>query len=131
MNWKTCPYFKFSFVKSNTRTLFFLCNSDPRQLVSSFLRILEGLATQSKAQTKLKFLEVETAIKIKLSIVLEQLNQRHSQRERIIDFEDDEFFNDTANEEELSIQFFQMQKNQVIDLQDHFERYFNVARFWF
>ena len=98
----------------------FLCNSDPRHLVSSFISTLEGLATQSKAQMKLKFFEVETAIKIKLSSVLEQLNQRHSQTERVIDFEDDEYFNDTADEKELSTQFLQMQKNQLIDLQEHF-----------
>ena len=42
----------------------FLCNSDPRHLVSSFVTALEGLATQSKAQMKLRFIEVETAIEI-------------------------------------------------------------------
>ena len=84
------------------------------------------MATQSKAQMKLKFVEVETAIKIKLSGVLEQLNQRHSQTQRVLDFEDDEYFNDTADEKELSTQFLQMQKNQLIDLQEHFERYCNT-----
>ena len=74
----------------------FLCNSDPRHLVSSFVSTLEGLATQSKAQMKLRFIEVETAIKIKLSSMLQQLNQRHSQRERVIDYDNDEYFNDTA-----------------------------------
>ena len=44
----------------------FLCNSDPRYLVSSFVSALEGLATQSKAQMKLGFFEKETAIKVKL-----------------------------------------------------------------
>ena len=104
----------------------FLCNSDPRHLVSSFISTLEGLATQSKTQMKLKFIEVETAIKIKLSSVLEQLNQRHSQSERVIAFEDDECFNDTADEKELSTQFLQMQKNQLNDLEEHFERYCNT-----
>ena len=104
----------------------FLCNSDPRHLVSSFVSALEGLATQSKAQMKLRFIEVETAINIKLSSILEQLNQRHSQRERVIDYDNDEYFNDTAEEKELSTQFLQMQKNQLIDLQEHFERYFNT-----
>ena len=103
----------------------FLCNSDPRHLVSSFISALEGLATQSKAQMKLRFIEVETAIKIKLSSILEQLNQRHSQRERVIDYDNDEYFNDTAEEKELSTQFLQLQKNQLIDLQEHFERYCN------
>ena len=95
----------------------FLCNADPRHLVSSSISALEGLATESKAQLKLKFIEVETAIKIKLSIILEQLNQRHRQRERVVDFDDDEYFNDTAEENELCTQFLQMQKNQLIVLQ--------------
>ena len=76
----------------------FLCISDPRHLVSSFISALEVLATQSKAQMKLKFIEVETANKIKLSSILEQLNQRHSQRERVIDYDNDEYFNDSAEE---------------------------------
>ena len=104
----------------------FICNRDPRHLVSSFVSALEGLATQSKAQMKISFIEVETAIKIKLSSILQQLNQRHSQRERVIDYENDEYFNDTAEEKELSTQFLQIQKNHLIDLQEHFERYCNT-----
>ena len=105
----------------------FFCNSDPRHLVSSFISALEALATQSKAQMKLKFIEVETAIRIYLSIILEQLNQRHSQRERVIDYDDDdEYFNDTAEEKELSTQFLQMKKNQQTVLQEHFGRYCNT-----
>ena len=75
---------------------------------------------------KSSFIEVETAIKIKLSSVLEHFNQRHNQRERFIDFEDDEYLNDTAQEKELSTQFLQMQKNPLNDLQEHFERYCNT-----
>ena len=44
----------------------FLCNANPHHLISSFITALEGLATQSKAQMKLNFIEVETAIKTKL-----------------------------------------------------------------
>ena len=104
----------------------FVCNSDPRHLSSSFVSTLEGLATQSKAKMKLRFIEVETAIKIKLSSILQQLNQRHSQRERVIDYDSDEYFNDTMEKKDLSTQFLQMQKNQLIDLQEHFERYCNT-----
>ena len=57
----------------------FLCNANPHHPISSSITALEGLATQSKAQMKLIFLEVETAIKIKLCAVLEQLNQRRNQ----------------------------------------------------
>ena len=76
---------------------------------------------------KINFIEVETAIEIKLSSIMEQLNQRHSQRERVIDFDDDdENFSDTAEEKELTTQFLQMQKNQLFDFQEHFERYCNT-----
>ena len=75
---------------------------------------------------KFRFIEVETAIKIKLSSVLEQLNQRHSQRERVIDYDNDDYFNEISEEKELSTQFLQMQKNQLIDLQQTFERYCNT-----
>ena len=77
---------------------------------------------------KLRFIGVETAIKIKLSSILEQLNQRHSQRDRVIDHDNDESFNDTAKEKELSSQFLQMQKNQIIDLKEHFQRFCNTLR---
>ena len=54
----------------------FLCNSSPHDSIESFIDALEGLATQSKTQMKLKFLEVETAIKSKLTTTLETLNER-------------------------------------------------------
>ena len=57
---------------------------------------------------------------------MEQLKQRHSQRERVIDCDNDENFDDSAEEMELSTQFLQIQKNQLIDLQEHFERYCNT-----
>ena len=75
---------------------------------------------------ELRFIELETAIKIKLPGILAQLNKRHSQRERVIDYDNDEYFNHTAEEKELYTQFLQMQKNRIIDLQEHFERYCNT-----
>ena len=84
------------------------------------------MATQSKAQKKIRFIEVETAFKIKISSILEQLNQTHSQRERVKDYDNDKYFRDIAEEKELSTQFLQMLKNQLIDLQEHFESYCNT-----
>ena len=46
--------------------------------ISFFITAPEELATQSNAQMKLNFIEVETAIKRKLCAVLEQLNQRRN-----------------------------------------------------
>ena len=83
-------------------------------------------AWRRKSKRKGNFTEVETAIKIKLSSILEQLNQKHSQREQVIDYDNDEYFNDTVEEKQLSTKLLQMQKNQLIDLQEHFERYCNM-----
>ena len=98
----------------------FLCNANPHHLILSFITALEGLATQSKAQVKLNFIEVETVIKIKLCAILEQLNQRRNPAERVSNFVD---VCVVEVEEDLSTQFLQMQKKQLIDLQEHFERY--------
>ena len=103
----------------------FLCNSNPRDLVESFIDAVEGLATQSKAQMKLNFLEIETAIKSKLSRTLESLNERRCRNQREFEFEDHCFEDDNA-EKNASTQFLRMQKNQLIELQEHLERYCNV-----
>ena len=102
----------------------FLCNANPHHLISSFITALEGLATQSKTQMKLNFIEVETAIKIKLCATLEQLNQRRNRSERVSNFVDDCIVEE--EEEDLSTQLLLMQKIQLIYLQEHFERYCNV-----
>ena len=75
----------------------FLSNSNPRDLIESFFDAVEGLATQSKAQMKLKFLEIETAIKSKLTRTLVSLNERRCRNQRVFEFEDHCFEDD--NEE--------------------------------
>ena len=59
----------------------FLCNSDPHHLVSSFIGILENLASQSEAKVKNLFLDIETTTKNKLGNILEKPTQRHIRRE--------------------------------------------------
>ena len=103
----------------------FLCNSNPRDLVESFIDAVDGLATQSKAQMKLKCLEKETAIKSKLTRTLESLNERRCRNQRVFEF-DDHCFEDDNEEKDASTQFLQMQKNQLIELQEHLESYCNV-----
>ena len=102
----------------------FLCNANPHHLLSSFITAVEGLATQSKTQMKLNFIEVEFAIKIKLCAILEQLNQRRNRAERVSKFVDDCIVEEEEND--LSTQILLMQKNQLFDLQEHFECYYNV-----
>ena len=103
----------------------FLCNSNPRDLVESFIDAVKGLATQSKAQMKLKFLEIEKTIKSKLTRTLESLNERRCRNQRVFEFED-QCFEDDDEEKDVSTQFLQMQKSQLIELQEHLERYCNV-----
>ena len=104
---------------------FFLRNADPQYLVASFRAALENLASHSRIQKKTLFFDIETAIKTRLDRNLESLSQRHNRRGQVIEAEDVCFQEDSADSW-ASIQFFQMQKNQLIDLQVHLERYCNV-----
>ena len=124
MDWYTCSNISFDIFKANSHTKF-LCNSNPGDLVESFIDAVEGLATQSRAQMKLKFLEIETAIKNKLTRTLESLNERRCRNQRVFEFED-HCLEDDNEEKDASTQFLQMQKNQLIELQEHLERYCNV-----
>ena len=103
----------------------FLRNSNPLDLVETFIDTVEGLATQSKAQKKLNFLEVETAIKSKMTWSLESLNGRCCRNQCIFEF-DDHCFEDDNKEKGASTQLLQVHKNQLIEFQDHLERYCNV-----
>ena len=74
---------------------------------------------------KLNFLEVETAIKSKLPRFLEFLNERRYRNQCVFEFEH-HCFEDDNEEKDASTQFLQMQKNQLIELQEHLQRYCNV-----
>ena len=101
----------------------FLCNSDPHHLVASFIGVLENLVSQRKAKMKNLFLDIETTIKNKLGSILEKLTQRHNRRESArFDMSQD----DCDNEICASTQFLQIQRNQLIDLQESLERYCNI-----
>ena len=74
---------------------------------------------------KLRLLEVEAAIKSKLTRNLESLNERRCRNQRVFEFED-HCFEDDNKEKDASTHFLQMQKNQLIELKDDLERYCNV-----
>ena len=84
-----------------------------------FIGALENLAGQSKTKTKNLFLNFKTTIKIKLGSILEKLTQRHNRREQAD-------LDDYDNEICASNLFLQIQKNQLIDLQESLELYCNV-----
>ena len=56
---------------------------------------------------------------------METLNERRCRNQRVFDSED-HCFEDDNEEKDASKQFLQMQKNQLIELQEHLERYCNV-----
>ena len=97
----------------------FLCNSDPRHLLTSSICAFENLALQSKAIMKHSFFNTKTTIKIKRGSILEKLTQRHNRREQAD-------LDDCDNEICTSSEFLQIQKKQLMDLQEHLERYCNV-----
>ena len=90
----------------------FFCNSDPHDLVTFFIGALENSALKSKAIMKNLFFDIETTIKIKLASILEKLTRRHNRRQQAD-------LDDCDDETCTSTQFLQIQKKQLIDLQEH------------
>ena len=84
----------------------FLCNSDPHQLVTSFIGDLENLALQNKAIMKNLYSDIKTTINIKLGSILEKPTQRHNRSEQAD-------LDDCDNETCTSTQFLQIQKKTV------------------
>ena len=126
MYWETQP-FRYRHRPTWQQEAISICDPKTRDLVSSSIDALENLAKQSKAQMKMNFLPIEIAIKSRLARKIEVPNQRCSHCVGI-----------EAEDDNSSIQFLQMQKNQLIDLEEHFERYcktlpvfgFNNARLY-
>ena len=102
----------------------YLCNSNPAALAESFVDVLERLATQSKAQIKLKFLEIRTKVKSKLKQFFSTLNHRRCRKEPVLEFEDGCI--EDEEEHDVPRQFLRRKMNQLIDLKDPSERYCNV-----
>ena len=98
----------------------FLCNKDPKTLIVSFVEALEELASKSKAEMLQNFSPIENAIKTRVSSIFEKLNGRKDESTPMFEFQ-------YIEEEEIDMltQFLQIQKNQLLELQQHFERYVN------
>ena len=97
---------------------FSFCNSDPHHLVTSFVVALGNSALQSKTILKNLFFDIETTIKSKLGSILKKLTQRHNRREQ-------GKLDNCDNETYTFTQILQIQTKQLIDLQEHLERYCN------
>ena len=89
-------------------------------MVELFVDVRDGIATQSKAQLNLKFLENKTSVRTKLNQIFSILNQRRCRKEPVFGFEDTCIAED--EEQDKSTQFLQTQNRQLAELQDHLER---------
>ena len=91
------------------------------QQIVSFVEALEELASRSKAEMLQKFSSIENAIKNRVSSIFEKLNGRKDESTPMFEFQYIE-----EEEIDMSTQFLQIQKNQLLELQQHFERYVSI-----
>ena len=94
----------------------FQCNKDPTTLIF-FVEALEESASKSKAQMFL----IENAIKTRLNSIFENLIERRNEKTTMFEFQYIE-----EEEIDMATHFLQYQKNQILELQQHFERYVNT-----
>ena len=102
----------------------FLCDKDPKALIISFVEAIEDLANKSKTEMWTKFSSIEAVIRARVNAIGENLIKRKDQNASTFECEDERTEED--DEADMSTQFLQMQKNQLLDLQQHFERYVNT-----
>ena len=96
----------------------FLHDPNPCDLVSFFFDDLFNLATQSSAQMKMNFFQFDTVRNCRHLLILESPYQRRSPCVGI-EAEDN-------NSENSSTQLLQLQKNQLLDLQEQFDTHCNI-----
>ena len=102
----------------------FLCDEDPKALITSFVEAIEDLANKIKTELRTKFSSIEAIIRARVNAIWENLNKRKDQNASAFECEDERVEED--DEADMSTQFLQMQKNQLLDLQQHFEQYVNT-----
>ena len=102
----------------------FLCDKDPKALIISFVEAIENLANKSKTEMPTKFSSIEAIIRARVNAICKKINRRKDQNASTFECEDERTEED--DEADMSTQFLQMQKNQLLDLQQLFERYVNT-----
>ena len=103
----------------------FLYNKDPQNLIIDFVSNLELLAEKSKLEMRTKFHNFEVAINERMKKIFDQLNER-GKRYSNNKFEYEDECIEDSEEADLSTQFLRIQKNQLIGLKQHLERYVNT-----
>ena len=101
-----------------------LCDKDPKAFIISFVEAIEDLANKSKTEMRTKFSSIQAIIRARVNAICENLNERKDQNASTFECEDE--CTEEDDEADMSTQFLQMQKNQPLALQQHFERYVNT-----
>ena len=103
----------------------FLCEKDPELLIIAFVSSLELLAEKSKLQMRTKFQDIENTVNDRVKKIFDKLNATTLTKSlEVFDYEDECV--EDGDEDDMSTQFLRLQKNQLIDLKQHLERYVNI-----
>ena len=103
----------------------FLYTKDPQNLIIGFVTNLELLAEQSKLKMRKKFQDIEVAVNERMKQIFDQLSERgKNYSSKNFEYEDECI--EHSEEADMSSHFLRIQKNQLIDLKQHLERYLNT-----
>ena len=94
-------------------------------MIIDFVSNFELLAEKSKLEMRTKFQDIEVAANERMNKFFDQLNERgKNYSSKQFEYEDECIEN--SEEADMSTQFLRIQKNQLIDLKQHLERYVNT-----
>ena len=102
-----------------------LNNKDPQNLIIDFVANLEVLAEKSKLEMRTKFQDIEVAVNERKKKIFDELNERGKNYSSNQFEYEDECIED-SEEADKSAQFLRIQKNQLIDLKQHLEKFKNT-----
>ena len=87
--------------------------------------VYELLAEQSKLKMRKKFQDIEVAVNERMKQIFDQLSERgKNYSSKNFEYEDECI--EHSEEADMSSHFLRIQKNQLIDLKQHLERYLNT-----
>ena len=102
-----------------------LNNKDPQNLIIDLVANLEVLAEKSKLEMRTKFQDIEVAVNERKKKSFDELNERGKNYSSNQFEYEDECIED-SEEADKSTQFLRIQKNQLIDLKQHLEKFKNT-----
>ena len=91
----------------------FLCDKNPKALNILFVEYIEDIANKSKTEMGIKFSSIETIIRARVNAICKNLSKRKYQKASAFECDDERTEED--DESDISTQFLQMQKNQILD----------------